>query len=287
MSLRRAFTLRRTKVTEMTTTSPMGIGRAASQRGGRPVTRVLISSPVELTSSTNVLSYNAPDIVGTTPVAVRDAPGISSNSSVSGEDSDFSTPNGSIRDSSTDASSIDEDPKSPTENHLSCYFKPNVETSSPSVSRRTSLSMHPPNNAPDVPQRAPSHSKRAHERLHSRRSVQRLIAAPLASREIRSSAEILGALEGSSGKANSAVFVEAPIRENPFGNELAQLDEVAEEFGCSIRDAEAAADAVYLETRGLACYGASEYLNDIQDLVCDQFAGDREDVAVPDFAAWI
>ena len=80
-------------------------------------------------------------------------------------------------------------------------------------------------------------------------------------------------------------FVEAP-RENPFGNELAQLDEVAEEFGHVVRDAEADADVVYMQTRGLAYCSASDYMNEIQDLVSDYVYAD-EHIAVQDFGGWI
>lgn len=75
-------------------------------------------------------------------------------------------------------------------------------------------------------------------------------------------------------------FVEAPT-ENPFGNELAQLDEVAEEFGQVVKSVERDADTVYMDSHDLARFSASEYMFDIQNLVHDMF---RDDEPEFDFA---
>jgi hypothetical protein len=69
-------------------------------------------------------------------------------------------------------------------------------------------------------------------------------------------------------------FVEAP-KDNPFGNELAELDAVAEEFGQVVRSAEADADAVYMESHGLACFSASDYMFEIQSLIHEMFSEER------------
>lgn len=66
-------------------------------------------------------------------------------------------------------------------------------------------------------------------------------------------------------------FAEAPRDTNPFGKELAQLDEVAEEFGQVVRSAERDADEVYMEAHGLGKFGAVEYQLDIADLVRECF----------------
>lgn len=71
-------------------------------------------------------------------------------------------------------------------------------------------------------------------------------------------------------EAPSSAFVEAP-RDNPFGKELAQLDAVAEEFGQVVRNAEADAESVYLESNGLACFAASDYMCEIQSLIHEMF----------------
>ena len=88
----------------------------------------------------------------------------------------------------------------------------------------------------------------------------------------RTSTEIFG--------PSRPAFVEAP-KENPFGKELAQLDEVAEEFGQVVKSAEADADAVYMQSHGLAYHHASEYMLEIQSLILDMFSD--EQVALQDF----
>lgn len=70
---------------------------------------------------------------------------------------------------------------------------------------------------------------------------------------------------------------EAP-KENPFGNELAQLDEVAEELSHAVRDAEKDEDRAYMDANDLACFGASDYLDDIGKLLSTYLANE---------AAWI
>jgi len=78
-----------------------------------------------------------------------------------------------------------------------------------------------------------------------------------------------------------ASFIEAP-KESPFGAELAQLDEVAEEFGHVVRDAEDEADFAVMKATGFACLTASDYTSEIQDLIYDTFGG-----SAPHSAGWI
>lgn len=270
MSLVRAFTTRRNKtpVVEMHDGLPQ-LGRAASQRAGKPVNRHQISSPLALLSTSNVTLNNAESIVGTSPIEFQ---GYSSNSSTSGDDSDISIgSDGTV----TDASSVDESPmrSEPEPNHLSCYFKPAVDTgnpsptSSPTGSARTSLE------APKLPQRVPSHSKKAHETLHRKRTIQRIMSPPPSSyREVsRTSTEIFNPSTNSS-------FVES-TRDSPFGNELAQLEEVAEEFGAVVRDAEDSEDAMVMQSHSLAHFAASDYLNEIQSLINNAFADETSSPA--------
>lgn len=247
MSLVRAFTTRRNKSEAL---NNVHVGRAASQRQGRPVLRAQISSPVALLSSTNALSYDAPDITGTAPVdGAHDFS--SSSSRTSHEDSDASTFD--IQ-SNTDASSIEDSPISPEPepNHLSCYFK--KQDTSPRTSAQTTF------DAPTIPQRVPSHSKKAHERVHRKRSVQRLMSPPTSI--VRNSTEMFKPVEA--------------LQENPFGNELAQLDEVAEEFNNTVRDAEFEADAAIIKSRGLAQYSAESYLEEIHSLIYEAFQAEEQ-----------
>ncbi|KAK5116270.1 hypothetical protein LTR85_009242 [Meristemomyces frigidus] len=280
MSLVRAFTTRRKKP-EMQISTPMSLGRAASQRGGKPVLRAQISSPLALVSTSNVLLNNAHSIAGTSPIEVRSVSSGSSINSGTADDSDASTANGSIhsRDTVTDASSIDESPIQAEPNHLSCYFKPALDAQSKSPNLSPSSSARPSLDTPRIPQRGPSHSKKAHEHIHRKNSVRRMLSPPPSAREairdvVRSSTEIFS--------PTRSAFVEAP-KESPFGNELAQLDAVAEEFGHVVRDAETDADMVCMQSRGLAHFAASDYLSEIQSLIYDTFA----ESSSPEFGGWI
>ncbi|KXT14057.1 hypothetical protein AC579_10531 [Pseudocercospora musae] len=251
MSLARTFT------TRLRDNDPpnIHIGRAASQRAGRPVRRTQISSPVALISSSNALSFDAPDIAGTKRIQYRHASASSTSSNA--DDSDASTMD---LNSNTDASSIENSPidVEPEPNHLSCYFKPAVDTTTPAHS--PSSSKHSSFDAPSIPQRVPSHSKKAHEFLHRKRSVQRLMSPPVSMVRPDSTDMFSGYTPP----------VEAP-RENPFGNELAQLDEVAEELTFAVRDAEAEEDIAYMQANGLAAFGAQDYLSEIHSAIYECF----------------
>lgn len=70
-----------------------------------------------------------------------------------------------------------------------------------------------------------------------------------------------------------------PSQENPFGNELAQLDEVAEEISHAVRDAAADEDMHTMEVQGLAQFSASDYLSEIESLIYETF--------MPEQPSWI
>lgn len=273
MSLLRNFTIRRQKPEGIQISSPVFIGRAASQRNGRPIVRSQISSPVALISTSNVMLNDAELIAGTTPLEMVRSPSSGSPSIASShEDNDSS--NSSIRSHGTltDASSIDEAPSptscEPEPNHLSCYFKPAVDTqsSSPSLSRAASVSNRQSTDSPDIPTRVASHSKKAHESLHRKRSIQRVLSPP-PSRDGRS-------MSTESFNPSLSAFVEAPV-DAPFVNELAQLDEAAEEFGQVVQDAEATEDAMFMKSYDLAQFSASDYLSEIQDMIYSTFTDDE------------
>jgi hypothetical protein len=58
---------------------------------------------------------------------------------------------------------------------------------------------------------------------------------------------------------------------HPFGRELEQLNEIVEELGGVIRDAEAEADMTVMRSQGLAFFCASDYLQEIQPLFSNRF----------------
>jgi hypothetical protein len=70
---------------------------------------------------------------------------------------------------------------------------------------------------------------------------------------------------------------------HPFGRELEQLNEIVEEFGGVIRDAETEADMTVMRSRNLAAFCAADYLSDIQPLFNNRFGFSQQ--APP--MAWI
>jgi len=249
----------------------MIVGRAASQGGGKPIVRGQISSPTALLSTSNAQIRNAYTIQGRSSIEIRH---VSAGSS-SGSDNDSDNSSSSVHSHETDATSVDNSPISPQPeyNHLSAYFKPAVNSQQHSrapshASSRPSFDTRPSFDAPRLPERAPSHSKRAHEGLHRKRSIQRLLSPPPSrGQETRcTSSEIFSGVTS----PTKSSFVEAP-RDNPFGNELAQLDEIAEEYGQVVKNAVRDADTVYMDSHDLAHFSASDYMCEIQGLVHDMF----------------
>jgi len=210
------------------------------------IRRDMISSPTELISTTNVQALNAPDIRSLHKSTM------SSGSSVgSKEDSDFSTFDKSFLSDQdrTDSSSIEaSSPATPV--------TPPLDPSNGFFDSKTPLSpvkiLSPPTpDAPAIPRRAPSHSKKAHVELSRQRSVQRLSPPPSTIPERpRTSAEFFGA-----GAAEE---------DHPFGKELAKVNEVAEEFGA----ASAVIDEEELEliSQGFHKFSVEDYINEIAGL---------------------
>lgn len=271
-------------------TSSSQMGRAVSQRAGKPISAAQISLPVALISTTNMLSYDAPDIAQAVAgrgniksidtVVARKASTVSSHSqSTSDGETHFASDRSSTRSRashSTDATSVDSmsNPStSPIQTNLSCYFK--SPTSSPITrvptrthSRSDSLmSGQSPCSSPLVPSRAPTHSKKAHVLSHQR-SVSRVALAP-------------HARQGSTDTP-AATLTRTPVS-HPFGRELEQLNEAAEEFSSTVRDVELDADMSILRTKGLGNFCATEYMHEIAPLFTRTYG---EDLAA-DTPAWI
>jgi hypothetical protein len=234
------------------------------------IDRSKISLPVALVSTTNMLSYNAPDLATMDLATMRSVASSNSLGQSSADDSDHSVSTRSrasshgSRDTLTDASSVESSPTSPAPNHLSGYFPGPGKTLKKSAST-TSLQqvkeevIEP---VPAIPQRALSHSKRAHERLAHKRSLQNVstrgsMSSTRNSREQRSSLDMF----------TGTIAEEA----HPFGRELEQLNEVVEEFGGVVRDAETEADLSVMRSKNLAIFCAAEYLADIEPLFTSRF----------------
>ncbi|CCU76107.1 hypothetical protein BGHDH14_bgh04342 [Blumeria hordei DH14] len=133
MSLSRAFTVRRSnKLSDSSSAGPSrSLTTKRSHIGG--TIRHKISAPMELISTTNMISYNAPNV----PQRATSLSSISSDSDSSPVESISSI-------SSTDSYSIESvSPTNLKPNHLSCYFGSPVTRDEP----------------PSIPKRAPSHMK--------------------------------------------------------------------------------------------------------------------------------
>jgi hypothetical protein len=257
---------RRIKRSEVPSTSPPTRSQSVKNPSGQ-FDRSKISLPVALVSTTNMLSYEAPDIA-----TMKHVSSSAASSHSSADDSDHSgttrsraSTTGSRDTFLTDASSIESSPTSPTPNHLSGYFP---SSSGKQVRKSASVaSLHRVKEevaqpVPAIPQRALSHSKRAHERLAAKRSLTNI-----------GSRGSSGSLRNSREQRSSVDMFNATIVEevHPFGRELEQLNEIVEEFGGVIRDAEAEADLGVMRSRNLAAYCAADYLSEIRPLFNRRF----------------
>lgn len=236
MSLSRAFTTRRAKASA--DASPAIPKRSITTKLNGSI-RNKISAPIELISTTNMLSYNAPDLY----------PKSSSSSSHSGDESDRSPSTFSAPMNSPDASSIESTSptsSSPEPNHLSCYFGPSRQSTSDSE-------------APVVPKRAVSHTKSA----SLQRSASRMSARQTSTSTARSSINMFSA------------NVET-VEQHPFGNELAQVSELAEEFGISKEQLVVVDEEEQeLVSKGLFKFRAEDYMSEIHGLFMSAFGDSR------------
>lgn len=245
------------------------------------IDRAKISLPVALVSTTNMLSYNAPDIANAN---MRHVSSSTASTHSSAEDSDHSASTTRSRASTvgsrdttlTDASSVESSPTSPAPNHLSGYFPSGGKQlrKSASTASLQQVKEEVVEPIPAIPQRALSHSKRAHERLAAKRSIGNI-----------GSRGSLGSLRHSREQRSSVDMFNASIAEeaHPFGRELEQLNEIVEEFGGVIRDAEAEADLTIMRSKNLAAYCAADYLSEIRPLFSSRWGIPQQAPAM----AWI
>ncbi|TID16439.1 gb [Venturia nashicola] len=324
-SLSRAFTLRskRTKDDIKETSPPPSLpGRSASMRyTDRPVDIRTISSPVALLSTTNMLSYNAPD-VSSVRAQRKASNSVSSGSSLrsSADESDTSTISTNSRDTaSTDVSSIGSSspaasPETKELDRMSYFPSSRTLNRSPSttlapplpstqrISKSVSTSALRPSStlildservvSPEIPQRAASHSKKAHEVLARKRSLQTMSRQNSVSSIKSTSLEKRNSFEFFSGKITDAPApslpsfgfqsAPSPLQSNPpqtshhsashsgnhpFGKELMQLDEIAEEFGGAVRDVEREGDLRAMRQKGLQRFRAEDYMREIEKML--------------------
>jgi hypothetical protein len=285
-------------------TTKAAIPQGSSTRDSTSVARPKISAPLELIHTTNMLSYNAPDLP---------RPSTSSEASVKSDaESEASTPTTAA---SSPPTSPDVAPEemgrsiSPEPNHLSCYFQPPASAVSQQV---------PKAQAPAIPTRAPSHTKKASfEAISRQRSASVLSKDSGRSLSSKASFSFSRSSSGSttaSTMSHNSMYSHhhmsykmsapaptqaptahvapekkkpAPVESHPFGPELAQVTEIAEEFGQKL-------DAIDEEeqellNRGFCKLAADIYLRDVEALL-STFFNERDSAPVRApiaAAAWI
>lgn len=317
MSLSRAFTTRRVRASTELAESKMP-QRSITHKGSTPHSlRNKISGPVELVHTTNMLSYNAPDIPRS---------GRSNSTSKSDTDSDSHSASDSTPPTSPDASVTDEYP-SPQPNHLSTYFiapgKPLSRDLTPepvpAIPRRSPS--HTKKNSYDAIARQRSISQQRSMSQMSRDS-DRTVSTKHSLTFSRSSSTSTRASSASHSSAQQAAIKTAPPppmpvvsplaspqllqtknppppprsvpEPHPFGAELAQVTELAEEFSASSKGGPYIMDEddQYLHSHGLMKLNFDDYMNDVQELF-DVFyqqppkRAPRVHVPIPAGPAWI
>ncbi|KAB5530488.1 hypothetical protein GE09DRAFT_393861 [Coniochaeta sp. 2T2.1] len=318
MSIARAFTTRRVKQSLQTDNESMpqrsntiaksSFGNLRSKPSTTTSLRNKISAPIELTHTTNMLSYNAPDLFASKSVA-------STASSANSDDG--------MSDAPTNASSPPTSPDvppqrsmSPEPNHLSCYFTAPGQQVGPQPAKQEAAVAK--QDAPVIPQRAPSHTKKASfEALNRHRSVSRM--SEQSTRTVSTKASFNFSSRSSSASTTGTSTASSPglpyqqskpsmpstvshtappptttlptppkvhyphkkeySDSHPFGQELAQVTELAEEFS-SGRKEQSVTDE--LSARGLFKFAAEDYILEIEGLI-SEFLGD----ARPAAAMWI
>jgi hypothetical protein len=237
MSLARAFT-KRMKREEVIPPSRNGTVRYAAGT----IKRNMISLPTELISTTNVQALTAPDIRA---VSTTSSSGDSVNSL--NNDSDFSTIDRSFLSSNNDDSSVDGSspatPSTPAMDSARSFFDAKHTELGPVIIAPEGMP-----DVPAIPQRAPSHSKKAHVELSRKKSIQRMSPPPTT-------------LDKPRNRASN----DAPVDlDHPFGKELAKVNEIAEEFGATsglMEDEEQE-----LLNKGLHKFSVEDYINEIAGL---------------------
>jgi len=288
MSLSRAFTTRRGKQPSV----DMAINPQRSNTVSRGIgsIRNKISAPMGLTHTTNMLAYNAPDLY---PKSASSG----SFSSRSDDESDAAT-NASSPPTSPDTSTTPNRAESPEPNHLSCYFTAPGQKPFPGSTP-----------APIIPKRAPSHTKKASmdnlaSHVNTRLSNQSNNSVSTKSSFVLSrSASVSTTATSASGvsqamkspvpsiPASPSTRVSAGPHKrrtadrlepaHPFGQELAQVSEIAEEFG--IRDKIQITDEeeAELKAKGLFKFQAEDYVNDVQSIFASFFQSEATTSPAP------
>ncbi|KAJ6446089.1 NAD-dependent histone deacetylase SIR2 [Purpureocillium lavendulum] len=293
MSLARAFTTRRQRSSNELGSDGGNVPRRSNTTAKGPILRHKISAPVQLIHTTNMLSYNAPDL----PRPSRS----SSTKTKSDEESDAATVD------STPPTSPDVAPgercSSPEPNHLTSYFRAPAKT----MDARGAAT--PP---PAIPKRSPSHTKKnSYDAIARSRSVSRMSRDSEQSTSTKTG-QTFSRPPSTSTRASSASHTSTPQSaqkqqavaspppaatpttsfqqlmakdQHPFGQELAQVTELAEEYSAGSNLDTIDEEQQYLDSRGLIKLSADDYLGAIQSLTSTFFPELRH--AKPPAPLWI
>ncbi|KXJ95940.1 hypothetical protein Micbo1qcDRAFT_29982 [Microdochium bolleyi] len=283
MSLARAFTTRRGKQPSV----DMGFipqRSNTSARGRTDSIRNKISAPMGLTHTTNMLAYNAPDLY---PKSAG-----STTSSRSDDESDTAT-NASSPPTSPDVGTTPDRAESPEPNHLSCYFTAPGQKAFPSTAP-----------APAIPKRAPSHTKKASMdnlagHVSTRLSNQSSNSASTKSSSVVSRSASISTTSTSASALSPALkspapsapptpshsvrrrTAERPELTHPFGQELAQVSEIAEEFGIREKIQITDEEEKELSAKGLFKFQAEDYINEVQSIFTNFFDPEPKSASGP------
>lgn len=330
-SISRAFTTRRIRQFSLSSEPDHPIQpRSNLQKVSMTSLRHKISAPVKLVHTTNVLAYNAPDL--------HPQSATSTKSSFLKSDDDLSDSAHTRTSSPPTSPDIDEAPDrglSLEPNHLSCYFTADKLTTSPVTTHQPS----PLAEAPLVPSRAPSNTKKSYDSRVREQSVagrssaqsQRTISTKASfnfsqprSRSTSVSSVSTPSSPSSYQKKRPQVSVppsvshsipsataspaspprqrhetESPARSHrtefshshhPFGQELAQVTEIAEEYGVKEKLNEFAAEEQEMAATGLCKFIAEDYLKEIREFFVTFYGVEPVEPSTPaatPASAWI
>ncbi|KAK5655033.1 hypothetical protein OQA88_6792 [Cercophora sp. LCS_1] len=297
MSIARAFTTRRVKQSLMAAdASDASPQRSNTTKSAIGSIRHKISAPVELIHTTNMLSYNAPDIYPKT-----------ASSTTSSHKSDDELSDSAHTTASSPPTSPDiEAPKRslPAKpNHLSAFFTVPEGNSAPPSKVET----------PVIPQRAASHTKKSYDSLVRQRSSSRMSeqsqrsvstkasmtfsrsssaststtatsqsasppqhkAKPSSSQTVASSQPKVTVAPQFSSQSQLNHRKDFSQSQHPFGPELAQVSEIAEEYGIKAQVNEIDLEAQELAAKGLQKFSAEDYMSEIQGLISSFFTDSK------------
>lgn len=305
MSLARNFTTRRAPKETADLGDGMKRSKTLHKTPSQTPLRHKISAPVELVHTTNMLSYNAPDL----PRWPRRNDSVSTRPRTR-TDSDASTTASGTSTPPTSPETEAYEPSMPSKNHLSSYFMVPSAAPAASVNViAASQSTQEP--APAIPKRSPSHTKKmSFDALARKASLSRMSkesdrsdsSKPSLSFSRSSSTSTRASPTSTSAPPSaklappipppappldlpiqypsSNMDLDLPIQQppappkptsHPFGQELAQVTELAEEFSAKGRLDVIYEDEQYLKARGLAKMSADDYLNEIQSVMSQFF----------------